>query len=238
VSSVVDLRGRHPLTVNDYSREEIVYLIDLAAELKAAKHEGREEQQPAGRVIAAVLNDQWHAIQLLADFLTFDEHVSRPLDEVSFCYLGDASVTMADTYLIGGAKLGMDVRIASPRSLWPAEEELHLARRIAVVSDAQIMVTEDVEEAVKGCDVLLLLPDQVNARTMKLTGNPDVKFMYCLPAFHNPDTAIGKELSKQYGVNALEVTDEVLDSPASLVFDQAENRVHMIKAVLVATLRR
>jgi ornithine carbamoyltransferase len=344
VSSVVDLRGRHLLTVNDYSREEIVYLIDLAAELKAAKQEGREQQRLAGTEIALifeqdstptrsalevaahdqgahvtfigptgshmgqnetvkdsarvlgrmydaiayrgnarrpprnadaaptradsvadelaewagvpVFNDELHPTQILADFLTFDEHVSRPLDEVSFCYLGDASFAMADAYLIGGAKLGMDVRVASPRSLRPAEEILDLARRIAGASDAQILVTEDVEQAVEGCDVLLtdvwmsigdpaavwrerielLLPYQVNTRTMALTGNPDVKFMHCLPAFHNADTTVGKELLKQYGLNALEVTDEVFESRASLVFDQAENRMHTIKAVLVATL--
>lgn len=236
MSSVVDLRGRQLLTVNDYSREEIVYLIDLAAELKAAKHEGREEQQPAGREIAPVAGDESHPIQLLADFLTFDEHVSRPLDEVSFCYLGDASLELADAYLIGGAKLGMDVRIAGPRSLWPAEETVRLARRIAAGSDAQIVVTEDVEEGVRGCDVLLLLPYQVNARTLALTGNPDIKFMHCPPAFHDADTTGGKQLSKRYGPNALEVTDEVLESPASLVLEQAENRIYALEAVLVATL--
>jgi ornithine carbamoyltransferase len=216
-----------------------------------------------------VFDDESHPIQLLADFLTFDEHVSRPLDEVSFCYLGDASFEMANAYLIGAAKLGMDVRVASPRSLWPAEEVLELARRIAAGSDAQVMVTEDVEEAVRGCDVLLtdswmsmsdaagerdpaalpreplpaawreriqlLLPYQVNARTMALTGNPDVKFMHCLPALHKADATVGKERLKQYGLDALEVTDEVFESPASLVFEQAENRTHALGAVLVAT---
>jgi ornithine carbamoyltransferase len=333
VSSVVDLRGRHLLTLNDYSREEIVYLIDLAADLKAAKYAGREEQQLVGKEIALIfekdstrtrcafevaaydqgahvtfigptgshmghketvrdtarvlgrmydaieyrgfaesvadelaqwagvpvyngLTDEWHPTQILADFLTFDEHVSKPLDEVSFCYLGDARFNVADTYLVGGAKLGMDVRVASPRSLWPTDEIVDLARRIALSSGGQIMVTEDVEEAVNDCDVLLtdvwvsmgeqaeiwgerielLLPYQVNARTMALTGNPDVKFMHCLPAFHNTDTAVGKELYERYGLDALEVTDEVFESPASLVFDEAENRLHTIKAVLVATL--
>jgi ornithine carbamoyltransferase len=333
VSSVVDLRGRHLLTLNDYSREEIVYLIDLAADLKAAKREEREEPQLVGKEIALIfeedstrtrcafevaaydqgahvtfigptgshmghkesvkdtarvlgrmydaieyrgfeesvadelaewagvpvyngLTDEWHPTQVLADFLTFDEHLSKPLDEVSFCFLGDARLNMADNYLVCGAKLGMDVRVAGPRSLWPHEEVLDLARRIALDSGASIMVTEDVEEAVKGCDVLLtdvwvstgepadvwgerielLLPYQVNAGTMALTGNPDVRFMHCLPALHNTDTAVGKELYEKYGLDALEVTDEVFESPASIVFDEAENRLHTIKAVLVATL--
>jgi ornithine carbamoyltransferase len=163
---------------------------------------------------------------------------------------------MADTYLVGGAKMAMDVRIASPDSLWPPQDVLELARREAKLSGGQINVTENVEEAVAGCDVLLtdvwvsmgepaevwgerielLLPYQVNARTMELTGNPAVRFMHCLPAFHNADTTLGKELYEKYGLDALEVTDEVFESPASLVFDEAENRMHTIKAVLVATL--
>jgi ornithine carbamoyltransferase len=210
----------------------------------------------AGVPVYNGLTDEWHPTQILADFLTFDEHVPKPLDEVTFCYLGDARFNIADTYLVGGAKLGMDVRVASPRSLWPADEILELARRIALDSGARIMVTESVEEAVRGCDVLLtdvwvsmgepaevwgeriqlLLPYQVNASTMALTGNPDVRFMHCLPAFHNTDTAVGKELFEKYGLDALEVTDEVFESPASIVFDEAENRMHTIKAVLVATL--
>jgi ornithine carbamoyltransferase len=333
MSTTIDLHGRHLLTLNDYSRDEIVYLLDLAAELKAAKREGREEQRLKGRNIALIfekdstrtrcafevaaydqganvtfigpsgshmghketvrdtarvlgrmydaieyrgfgesvadelaawagvpvyngLTDEWHPTQILADFLTFREHVAKPLEDVTFCYLGDARFNMADTYLIGGAKLGMDVRIASPRSLWPAEDITRLARELADQSGARIAITEDVEAAVKGSDVLLtdvwvsmgepaevwaerirlLMPYQVNARTMQLSGNPDVKFMHCLPAFHNTDTSVGEELSEKYGLDALEVTDEVFESPASIVFDEAENRMHTIKAVLVATL--
>jgi ornithine carbamoyltransferase len=210
----------------------------------------------AGVPVFNGLTDEWHPTQILADFLTFEEHVSKPLDEVAFCYLGDARFNMADSYLVGGAKLGMDVRIASPRQLWPRQDTRDLANDIAHRSGAQIMITENVEQAVKGADVLLtdvwlcmgepaelvqdrielLLPYQINAHTMALTGNPDVKFMHCLPALHNTDTSVGQELYEKYGLEALEVTDEVFESSASIVFDEAENRLHTIKAVLVATL--
>jgi ornithine carbamoyltransferase len=163
---------------------------------------------------------------------------------------------MADSYLIGGAKLGMDVRIASPNSLWPRDEIVDLARSIADETGAQVTITDDVGEAVRGADVLLtdvwvsmgepddvwkerielLKPYQVNAETMAATGNPDVKFMHCLPAFHNTETQVGKEIFEKFGMEALEVTEEVFESPASLVFDEAENRLHTIKAVMVATL--
>ena len=333
MSTVIDLRGRSFMTLSDYSPEEIIYLLDLAAELKAAKKEGREEQRLVGRKIALIfekdstrtrcafevaayeqgahvtfigpsgshmghketvkdtarvlggmydaieyrgfaqdvaeelarwsgvpvyngLTEEWHPTQMLADLLTFREHIDKPLQEVRFCYLGDARFNMADSYLVAGAKLGMDVRIASPKSLWPCGEIVELAREIAEATGAEVMLSEDVAEAVKGCDVLLtdvwvsmgepaaaweeriplLLPYQVNAETMKLTGNPDVKFMHCLPALHNTDTEVGRELHEKYGLDALEVTDEVFESPASLVFDEAENRMHTIKAVMVATL--
>jgi ornithine carbamoyltransferase len=202
------------------------------------------------------LTDEWHPTQILADFLTITEHVAKPLSEVAFCYLGDARFNMADTYLVGAAKLGMDVRIASPRSLWPAEEVQALAKGFAAESGGRITVTEDVAAAVKDCDVLLtdvwvsmgepdevwrerielLRPYQVNSEVMAMTGNPEVKFMHCLPAFHNTDTEVGKEIQEKYGMDALEVTEEVFESPASIVFDEAENRLHTIKAVMVATL--
>ena len=202
------------------------------------------------------LTDEWHPTQMLADFLTFTEHSDKPFEEITFCYLGDARFNMADSYLVAGAKLGMHVRIASPQSLWPSEEHVDLAHEAAAESGATINLTEDVEEAVKGADFLLtdvwvsmgepdevwkerielLLPYQVNAKTMELTGNPDVKFMHCLPAFHNTDTQVGKEIFEKFGLEALEVTEEVFESPASIVFDEAENRMHTIKAVMVATL--
>jgi ornithine carbamoyltransferase len=202
------------------------------------------------------LTDEWHPTQILADFLTFTEHIPKPLDQVVFCYLGDARFNMADSYLVGGAKLGMDVRICAPESLWPSDEIVKLARESAEESGATITVTDDVSAAVAGCDVLLtdvwvsmgepdevwterirlLTPYQVNAETMAATGNPDVKFMHCLPAFHNADTQVGKEIAEKFGRESLEVTEEVFESEASLVFDEAENRLHSIKAVLVATL--
>jgi ornithine carbamoyltransferase len=202
------------------------------------------------------LTDEWHPTQILADFLTMREHSDKPLEDVVYCYLGDARFNMADSYLVGGAKLGMDVRIASPKSLWPSEEHTQLAHEIAEETGAKILVTEDVAEAVKGADFLLtdvwvsmgepdevwaqridlLKPYQVNAETMRLTGNANVKFMHCLPAFHNTDTQVGKEIYEKFGMPALEVTEEVFESPASVVFDEAENRLHTIKAVMVATL--
>ena len=161
-------------------------------------------------------------------------------------------------HLVGGAKLGMDVRIAAPKSLWPSEVFTSLAYKIAEETGANVMITEDVATAVKGCDFLLtdvwvsmgepdevwqqrinlLLPYQVNRHTMELTGNPNVKFMHCLPAFHNTDTQVGKEIEEKFGLDALEVTEDVFESPASIVFDEAENRLHTIKAVMVATIGR
>jgi ornithine carbamoyltransferase len=212
----------------------------------------------AGVPVYNGLTDDWHPTQILADFLTVREHVPKQFEDVAFCYLGDARFNMANSYLVGGAKLGMDVRIAAPQSLWPGEEIVSLGLRVAEETGARITITEDVAEAVKGCDVLLtdvwvsmgepaeawaerielLKPYQVNAETMALTGNPDVKFMHCLPAFHNTETAVGKQVHEQYGLDALEVTDDVFESPASVVFDEAENRMHTVKAVLVATLAR
>jgi ornithine carbamoyltransferase len=221
-----------------------------------AQDTAEELAQWAGVPIYNGLTDEWHPTQILADFLTFREHIPKPLNEVVFCYLGDARFNMADSYLIGGAKLGMDVRIASPKSLWPRDEITELARSTAEETGAQIMITDDLAEAVRGADVLLtdvwvsmgeadevwaeriklLLPYQVNAEAMAATGNPDVKFMHCLPAFHNTDTEVGKEIFEKFGMEALEVTEEVFESPASLVFDEAENRMHTIKAVMVATI--
>jgi ornithine carbamoyltransferase len=221
-----------------------------------AQTEAEELAKWSGVPVYNGLTDEWHPTQILADFLTFREHLGKPLDEVRFCYLGDARFNMADSYLVGGAKLGMDVRIASPSSLWPRDEIVELARSIAGETGATITITEDVAEAVKGADVLLtdvwvsmgepdavwkerielLTAYQVNAQTMAASGNPDVKFMHCLPAFHNAETQVGKEIYEKFGMEALEVTEEVFESQASLVFDEAENRLHTIKAVMVATL--
>jgi ornithine carbamoyltransferase len=245
----------HKETAKDTAR--VLGRMYDAIEYRGFTQETAEElARYAGVPIYNGLTDEWHPTQILADFLTFREHISKPLDEVVFCYLGDARFNMADSYLIGGAKLGMDVRIASPRSLWPRDEIVELARSTADETGAQITITEDVEEAVKGADVLLtdvwvsmgepddvwkerielLTPYQVNTEKMAMTGNPDVKFMHCLPAFHNTDTEVGKEIYEKFGMDALEVTEEVFESPASIVFDEAENRMHTIKAVMVATL--
>ena len=329
----MNLKGRHLLRLADFSPDEIRYLLDLAAELKAAKRQGRETPRLVGKEIALIfekdstrtrcafevaaydqgahvtfigpsgshmghketvkdtarvlgrmydaieyrgfaqetaeelarwsgvpvyngLTDEWHPTQILADFLTFLEHVPKPLKEVVFCYLGDARFNMADSYLIGAAKLGMDVRVCSPSTLRPRDEIVDHARAVAEETGAKITVSDDVPAAVQGCDVLvtdvwvsmgepddvwaerikLLTPYQVNAAAMAATGNPDVKFMHCLPAFHNADTQVGREIADKFGLDALEVTEEVFESPASVVFDEAENRLHTIKAVLVATL--
>jgi ornithine carbamoyltransferase len=245
----------HKETVKDTAR--VLGRMFDAIEYRGFSEESVDELAKwSGVPVFNGLTDDWHPTQILADFLTFREHIDKPLGDVVFCYLGDARFNMADTYLIGGAKLGMDVRICAPQSLWPRDEVTELANEIATDTGAKIMITDDVEHAVKGCDVLLtdvwvsmgesddvwterikvLLPYQVNSHTMALTGNPDVKFMHCLPAFHNADTQVGKEIKEKFGLDALEVTEDVFESPASLVFDEAENRLHTIKAVMVATL--
>jgi ornithine carbamoyltransferase len=202
------------------------------------------------------LTNEFHPTQILADVLTMKEHSTKPLSEIKFCYLGDARNNMGNSLMVGAAKLGMDFRAAAPKDCQPAEELQKECLKIAKNTGAKVTVTENVEDAVKNCDFLytdvwvsmgepqevwaerikLLLPYQVNAKTMKLTGNPNVKFLHCLPAFHNRETKIGEEMYQKFGLEAMEVTEEVFESKASVVFDQAENRLHTIKAVMVATL--
>lgn len=202
------------------------------------------------------LTNEFHPTQLLADFLTFMEHSDKPLSELKFAYLGDARFNMGNSYLVGSAKMGLDFRIVAPSSLYPSDELVRQAREIAETTGAKITLTEDVDEGVRGCDFIatdvwvsmgepadvweerikLLMPYQVNASAMERTGNPQTKFLHCLPSFHNTDTTIGKEIGEKFGVEAMEVTDEVFESDASVVWDEAENRVHTIKAVMVATL--
>tara|TARA_R110002020_G_scaffold468054_2_gene692048 strand:+ start:5777 stop:6778 length:1002 start_codon:yes stop_codon:yes gene_type:complete len=202
------------------------------------------------------LTDEFHPTQILADFLTMSEHSDKPLREISYAFLGDAKNNMGDSLLIGGAKMGMDVRLCAPKACWPTQEIQVEAQAIASETGARITLTEEVAKAVQGVDFIytdvwlsmgevkekwaerieLLMPYQVNAEVMQKTGNPRVKFMHCLPAFHNTETAVGKDIEAKFGISAMEVTDEVFESPASIVFDQAENRMHTIKAVLVATL--
>ncbi|MFE7860858.1 ornithine carbamoyltransferase [Streptomyces sp. NPDC057403] len=202
------------------------------------------------------LTDTAHPTQSLCDMLTMREHSRKPLTDVSYCYLGDGRNNMANSLLSMGSLLGMDVRIAAPAALWPDRGLVADCRWFGERTGARITVTEDVESVVRGADFLhtdvwvsmgepadtwreridLLLPYQVNAKTLAATGNPDVRFMHCLPALHDHRTRLGRQLLDTYGLDGLEVTDEVFSSPASIVFDQAENRLHTVKAVLVATL--
>ncbi len=201
------------------------------------------------------LTDDWHPTQMLADIFTMRDHTRKPLAEVSYCYLGDGRNNTANSLLVTGALLGMDVRICAPGPLLPSAAVRGIATELAAGSGARLTVTSDLPAAVAGADYLytdvwlsmgepagewdqridLLLPYQVNQDLMAATGNPAVKFMHCLPALHNRDTEIGQQLYDKRGLEALEVTEEVFESPASIVFDQAENRLHTIKAVMVAT---
>jgi ornithine carbamoyltransferase len=328
-----NLRNRHFLKLDDFTPQEIDFLLHLAAELKAARYAGTEVQHLQGKQIALIfekdstrtrsgfevaaydqgahvtylgpsgshigyketmkdtarvlgrmydgieyrgftqaeaeelaryagvpvwngLTNEAHPTQVLADLLTMQEHIHKPLEEISFCFLGDVGYNMADSLMIGAAKMGMDLRLAGLKENWPSQVRLEQACAIAKETGATLSVTEDAEAAVKGCDFLYtdvwvsmgeptelwaerirqMLPYQVNARLMAMTGKAATKFMHCLPALHNTGTKLGKDLYEKYGLEALEVTDEVFESQASIVFDQAENRLHTIKAVLVATL--
>ena len=202
------------------------------------------------------LTDEWHPTQTLCDMLTMREHSPKHDEDIAFAYLGDARNNVGNSLLIAGALMGMDVRIVAPRSLWNHEDVIKQAGQIAEQTGARIHHTEDVEEGVAGVDYLytdvwvsmgepqevwdqrieLLKPYQVNQAMVKATGNANVKFMHCLPAFHDRNTKVGEELFQKTGMDALEVTDEVFESRSSIVFDQAENRMHTIKAILVATL--
>ena len=327
------LRNRSFLKLLDFTPSEIEYLLDLAAELKTAKYDGRERQHLVGKNIALIfektstrtrcafevaahdqgahvtylgptgsqigikesmkdtarvlgrmydgieyrgfaqatveelseysgvpvwngLTNEFHPTQILADFLTMREHSAKPLNEVAYAYLGDARFNMGNSLLVGGAKMGMDVRIVAPKALQPAPELIEQCRKVAAETGARITITDDVDEGVKGCDFIytdvwvsmgepeavwkeridLLRPYQVNADLMRRTGNPACKFMHCLPAYHNLETKVGRDVHEKFGLDGIEVTEDVFESPASIVFDEAENRMHTIKAVMVATL--
>ena len=212
--------------------------------------------QYAGVPVWNGLTNEFHPTQVLADVLTMMEHSDKPLEQISYCYTGDARNNMGNSLMIVGCLLGMDVRICSPKELAPDEALVAHARELAERYDARLTITDDVATAVKGVDyihtdvwvsmgepaevwderVRLLKPYQVNAAMLALTGNPKVKFMHCLPAFHNRETKVGEEVYQKTGMDGLEVTEEVFESPNSIVFDQAENRMHTIKAIMVATL--
>jgi ornithine carbamoyltransferase len=202
------------------------------------------------------LTNEFHPTQILADFMTMLEHSNKPLNKMSFCYLGDARYNMGNSLLVGAAKMGMDFRTAAPKVFQQGKELVAACKTIAKETGAKINITENVNEAVKGVDFLytdvwvsmgepdsvweerikLLKPYQVNMSVVKKTGNPEVRFLHCLPAFHNRETKIGEEIYKKFGLDGMEVTEDVFESKHSIVFDEAENRLHTIKAVMVATL--
>ena len=202
------------------------------------------------------LTNEFHPTQVLADLMTMIEHSDKPLSQMKFCYLGDARNNMGNSLMVGCAKMGIDFRAAAPKACQPAEALVKTCKEIALSTGASVTITDDIAKAVKDADFLytdvwvsmgepasvweerirLLKPYQVNMDVLKLTGNKNVKFLHCLPAFHNRDTKVGEEIYQKFGLESMEVTEEVFESPASIVFDQAENRVHTIKAVMVATL--
>ncbi|MFC8422050.1 ornithine carbamoyltransferase [Streptomyces sp. NPDC057236] len=210
----------------------------------------------AGVPVYNGLTDDWHPTQMLADVLTMTEHSAKPLTGIAFAYLGDARFNMGNSYLVTAALLGMDVRVVAPKAYWPAQEVVDRARELAASSGARVTLTEDVAEGVAGADfvatdvwvsmgepkdvwderIKALAPYAVTMDVLRATGNPDVKFLHCLPAFHDLGTKVGRDVFETHGLTSLEVTDEVFESAHSVVFDEAENRMHTIKAVLVATL--
>ena len=330
----VDLGGKSFLKLDDFTPEEIRYLLDLAAELKSQKAEGTEHPRLAGKNIALIfektstrtrcsfevasfdqgvrvtylgpssgsqighkesikdtarvlgrmydgiqyrgfgqeiveeldrfsgvpvwngLTDEFHPTQVLADLLTMEEHSLRPLSDVSFCYLGDARNNMGNSLMVGGAKMGMDVRLAAPEACWPEAALVARCREIIESTGGTLTLTESVKEGVRDAHFVhtdvwvsmgeseskwseridLLGEYQVNSEVMAMTGDPCAKFLHCLPAFHDRNTSVGQQMFEKFGLDGMEVTDEVFESQHSIVFDQAENRVHTIKAVMVATL--
>jgi ornithine carbamoyltransferase len=229
-----------------------------AIEYRGASQKGVEElARHAGVPVYNGLTDEYHPTQMLADVMTMREHCDKPLADIKFAYVGDTRSNMGHSLMIAGALMGMDVRIGGPKSLWPADEYQKIARGLEARYGAKLTITDDPRAAVKGVDfihtdvwvsmgepkdvwkerIALLTPYQVNAALMKASGNPQVRFMHCLPAFHDTETTLGKQIAEAYGLTGgIEVTDEVFESEANIAFEQAENRMHTIKALLVATL--
>ncbi len=329
----LDLRGRSFLKLADYSRDELLFLLQLSRQLKKAKRGGVEEQRLKGKNIALIfektstrtrcafevaaydqgasvtylgptssqmghkesikdtarvlgrmydgieyrgfgqhiveeiarssgvpvwngLTDEYHPTQVVGDFLTMAELCDRDLSDIAFCYLGDARNNVGRSLLVGASIMGMDIRMAAPRSLWPDDELVEECRARVKRGGGSVTLTEDVEDAVTGVDFLytdvwvsmgepesrwaeridLLKPFQINNQVLALTGNAAVKCMHCLPAFHNRETAVGEQIYQKFGLDGMEITEDVFESDHSIVFDQAENRVHTIKAIMVATL--
>jgi ornithine carbamoyltransferase len=229
-----------------------------AIEYRGASQGGVETlAKYAGVPVFNGLTDEYHPTQMLADVMTMREHSDRPIQDIKYAFLGDTRNNMGHSLMIVGCLMGMDVRLCGPKKLWPADEYVAIARKLEKQHGGTLTITDDPKQAVKGVDYIhtdvwvsmgepkevwkerikLLLPYQVNAALMKASGNPHVRFMHCLPAFHDTETTMGKQIAKDYGIsNGLEVTDDVFESEANLAFEQAENRMHTIKAILVATL--
>ncbi|MHB1251685.1 MAG: ornithine carbamoyltransferase [Acidimicrobiales bacterium] len=245
----------HKETIRDTAR--VLSRMYDGIEFRGFAHADVEELSRAASVpVWNGLTDQWHPTQLLADVMTISDHARKPLTDVTLCYVGDARNNTANSLLVVAAMLGLDVRVAAPETLLPSLRVRALASGLANSSGARVMVTSDLDAAVLGADFLYtdvwvsmgepietwaerikeLLTYQVNAELLRRTANPDVRVLHCLPALHNADTELGAQLATTYGVSALEITNDVFESEASLVFDQAENRLHTIKALMVATL--
>ncbi|KOG30519.1 ornithine carbamoyltransferase [Streptomyces resistomycificus] len=245
----------HKESVKDTAR--VLGRMFDAIEYRGDSQAGVEELAAyAGVPVYNGLTDDWHPTQMLADVLTMTEHSAKPVKEIAFAYLGDARFNMGNSYLITGALLGMDVRIVAPQAYWPSEEIIGQAHKLAETSGARITLTEKLAEGVVGADfvatdvwvsmgepkevwaerIAALAPYAVTMDVLRATGNPDVRFLHCLPAFHDLGTKVGREIFESHGLRSLEVTDEVFESAHSVVFDEAENRMHTIKAILVATL--
>jgi ornithine carbamoyltransferase len=229
-----------------------------AIEYRGAAQTGVEElARYAGVPVYNGLTDEYHPTQMLADVMTMREHSDKPIPDIKYAYVGDTRSNMGHSLMIVGCLMGMDVRVAGPKSLWPSNEYQKIAKDLAKKSGARLTITDDVKAAVKGVDFIhtdvwvsmgepkevwkerikLLKPFQVTPELMKASGNPQVKFMHCLPAFHDTETTLGKQIAKDYGLtNGVEVTNDVFESDANIAFEQAENRMHTIKAILVATL--
>ncbi|MES1940091.1 ornithine carbamoyltransferase [Salinisphaera sp. T5B8] len=247
----------HKETIKDTARV-LGRMYDAIEYRGADQHTVEQLAEYAGVPIFNGLTAEYHPTQMLADVLTMREHSDKPLHDISYAYFGDARYNMGKSLLMIGAKLGMDVRIAAPKALWPEQEHVDACQKFAAESGARITLTEDAAEAAAGVDFIhtdvwvsmgepieawaeridMLMPYQVNQALMDKTNNPRVKFMHCLPAFHNADTKLGKQIIEQYPqlAQGIEVTEDVFESPACIAFDQAENRMHTIKAVLVSTL--
>jgi len=229
-----------------------------AIEYRGASQTGVEELAKwAGVPVYNGLTDEYHPTQMLADVMTMREHSDKPITDIKYAYVGDTRSNMGHSLMIAGCLVGMDVRICGPKALWPTDDYQKIARDLEKQYGAKLTITDDVQAAVKGVDFIhtdvwvsmgepkevwkerisLLMPYQVNAKLMKASGNPHVKFMHCLPAFHDTETTVGKQIAETYGIsNGLEVTNDVFESEANIAFEQAENRLHTIKALLVATL--